>query len=220
MSERNHALVLTFALLAAVPAASVQGADDPVIEQVKQVQKDWETIKFTVPEGDRQTRLMETLGARADALAASNPDRVEALIWDGIVTSERASMVGSFSALPLANRARDILEKAYGMNPTALDAGAPTSLGVLYYRVPGFPIAFGDKTRARKLLEQAVTTAPKGLDAWYFYGDFLMAQGEYARAREAFAHALSLPANAERQLWDKNRRLVIQEKLDDIKDKR
>lgn len=211
-----HALLLAAVTIGA-PAA--RAADDPVATQVRQIQIKWETIKFTVPEGDKQTDQMNTLGVEADALAAKYPDRVEALIWDGILTSERASMVNPISALSLATRARDTLEKAYKMSPTALDSGAPTSLGVLYYRVPGFPVAFGDKKKARHLLEQATSDAPNGLDAWYFYGDFLLAQGEYAKAREAFSHALAIPAHPDRPLWDQNRRLVIHEKLDQIQAK-
>lgn len=192
------------------------GADDSLAGEVRQIQTRWETIKFAVPEGAGQTEQMNALGAEADAMAAKYPDRVEALIWDGILTSERASMVNPISALSLATRARDVLEKAYRMNPNALDAGAPTSLGVLYYRVPGFPVAFGDKAKARKLLQQAVAAAPDGLDAWYFYGDFLMTQGEYAPAREAFNHALAIPGHPDRPLWDENRRLVIHEKLEQM----
>lgn len=213
-----HALLLACAICGPAAGASATGSpDDPVTAQVKQIQLKWETIKFTVPEGDKQTEQMAALGTEADALATKYPDHVEALIWDGVITSERASMVNPVSALSLASRARDTLEKAYKMNATALDAGAPTSLGVLYYRVPGFPIAFGDKTKARHLLEQATASAPEGLDAWYFYGDFLLTQGEYAKAREAFNHALSIPPHADRPLWDKNRRLVIHEKLDQVK---
>lgn len=220
---RASSRALLRALLAAAAAAfcapAALAVDDPVAGQVKQIQIKWETIKFTVPEGDKQTEQMNALGTEADALATKYPDRVEALIWDGVITSERASMVNPISALSLATRARDTLEKASKMNPAALDAGAPTSLGVLYYRVPGFPVAFGDKTKARHLLEQATAAAPNGLDAWYFYGDFLLTQGEYAKAREAFNHALAIPAHADRPLWDENRRLVIREKLDQIKAK-
>lgn len=210
---------LLAAALSISAAAVARAGDDPVVTQVKQIQTRWETIKFTVPEGDKQTEQMNALGADADSLATKYPDRVEVLIWDGIVTSERASLVNPISALSLASRARDTLEKAYKMNPTVLDAGAPTSLGVLYYRVPGFPVAFGDKAKARKLLEQATEAAPNGLDAWYFYGDFLLAQGEYSKAREAFTHALAIPVRTDRALWDENRRLVITEKLDQIKAK-
>jgi tetratricopeptide (TPR) repeat protein len=192
-----------------VPAAAADAAD----AEVHRLQTTWEAIKFGVPEGDEQTRQMNALGEDADAVAAKFPDRVEVLIWDGIITSERASMASAFSALGLAKRARDILEQAYKMAPAKLDAGAPTSLGVLYYRVPGFPIGFGDKDRARQLLEQAVKLAPTGLDAWYFYGDFLYEQKEYAKSAEVFRHALSLPTHPDRPAWDKNRRLVIEEKL-------
>jgi Tfp pilus assembly protein PilF len=159
---------------------------------------------------------MNALGENADAVATKFPDRPEVLIWDGIITSERASMASAFSALGLAKRARDILEQAYKMAPAKLDAGAPTSLGVLYYRVPGFPIGFGDKEKARQLLEQAIKLAPTGLDAWYFYGDFLYEQKEYAKSAEAFRHALSFPPHPDRPAWDKNRRLVIQERLESI----
>ena len=159
---------------------------------------------------------MNALGDDADAVAAKYPDRPEVLIWDGIITSERASMAGPFSALGLAKRARDILQKAYEMAPAKLDAGATTSLGVLYYRVPGFPIAFGDKAKARQLLDQATKLAPTGLDAWYFYGDFLFEQKEYSKAADAFHHALSIPPHPDRPVWDKNRRLVIDERLASI----
>ncbi len=191
-------------------------AADAADAEVHRLQTTWEAIKFGVPEGDEQTKQMNALGEDADAVAARFPDRPEVLIWDGIITSERASMASAFSALGLAKRARDILEQAYKMAPAKLDAGAPTSLGVLYYRVPGFPIGFGDREKARQLLEQATKLAPTGLDAWYFYGDFLYEQKEYAKSAEVFHHALGFPAHPDRPAWDKNRRLVIQERLESI----
>jgi tetratricopeptide (TPR) repeat protein len=188
-------------------------AADAASAEVHRLQTTWEAIKFGVPEGDEQTKQMNALGDDADAVAARFPDSPEVLIWDGIITSERASMASMFSALGLAKRARDILEQAYNMAPAKLDAGAPTSLAVLYYRVPGFPVGFGDKAKARQLLEQAVKLAPTGLDAWYFYGDFLFEQKEYSKAAEVFRHALGLPQHPDRPAWDKNRRLVIEERL-------
>jgi tetratricopeptide (TPR) repeat protein len=195
-----------------LPARAAGAAD----AEVHRLQSTWEEIKFGVPEGDAQTAKMNALGEDADAVAARFPDSPEVLIWDGIITSERASMASAFSALGLAKRARDILEQAYQMAPAKLDAGAPTSLGVLYYRVPGFPVGFGDKAKGRRLLEEAVKLAPTGLDAWYFYGDFLYEQKEYAKAAETFRHALSLPPHPDRPLWDKSRRLVIEERLASI----
>jgi tetratricopeptide (TPR) repeat protein len=213
MISTSRRTVLSSILLVAgfgmLPAHAADAAD----AEVHRLQSTWEAIKFGVPEGDEQTRQMNALGEDADAVAAKFPDRPEVLIWDGIITSERASMASAFSALGLARRARDLLEQAYKMAPAQLDAGATASLGVLYYRVPGFPIGFGDKVKARQLLEQAVKLAPTGLDAWYFYGDFLYEQKEYSKAADVFRHALSLPQHRDRPLWDKNRRLVIEERL-------
>lgn len=188
-------------------------AADALSPEVRRLQTTWETIKFGVPEGDDQTNQMNALGQDADAVAAKFPEMPEALIWDGIITSERASMASSFSALGLAKRARDLLERAYTIDPARLDAGATTSLGVLYYRVPGFPIGFGDKAKARQLLEEAVRRAPNGLDAWYFYGDFLYSQNERQKAAAVFQQALKIPQRPDRPLWEKNRRLMIEELL-------
>ena len=128
------------------------------------------------------------------------PGRVEPLIWEGIVTSEEAGMASTMSALGYAKAAKAVLEQAYAKDPAALDAGAPTSLGVLYSRVPGWPIGFGDNDKARELLAQAVSLAPNGMDANYFYADFLMAQHEYAAADKVLKHALSLPPQTDRPL--------------------
>src|SRR5882757_10674722 len=217
MTSISRRTVLSGILLATTgfPAHHAQAAD-ALDGEVHRLQSTWEGINFGVPEGDEQTRQMNALGDDADAVAARFPDRPETLIWDGIITSERASMASAFSALGLAKRARDLLEQAYKMAPAKLDAGATTSLGVLYYRVPGFPIGFGDKAKARQLLEQAVKLAPTGLDALYFYGDFLFEQKEYSKAADVFRHALSLPQHPDRPLWDKNRRLVIEERLANI----
>jgi tetratricopeptide (TPR) repeat protein len=217
MTSASRRTVLSSVLMAAagfrmLPAQAVDAAD----AEVHRLQSTWEAIKFSVPEGDEQTRQMNALGEDADTVASKFPDRPEVLIWDGIITSERASMASAFSALGLAKAARDLLERAYKIAPAKLDAGATASLGVLYYRVPGFPIGFGDKAKARQLLEQAVKLAPTGLDAWYFYADFLYEQKEYPKAADAFRHALSLPQHPDRPLWDKNRRLVIEERLTSI----
>ena len=223
MTLKSRIAVFSFVCAALLVASSYIlscQAADALSPEVRRLQTKWESIKFGVPEGDVQTNQINALGEDADAVAAHFPEMPEALIWDGIITSERASMASTFYALGFAKRARDILEQAYNLDPAKLDAGATTSLGVLYYRVPGFPIGFGDKAKARQLLEQAVKLAPNGLDAWYFYGDFLYTQNEFPKAVEVFQHALKIPQHPDRPLWDKNRRLVIEELLDKIEEKR
>jgi hypothetical protein len=77
-------------------------------------------------DGERKEK-MAPVGAKADELVKRYPGRVEALIWDGIVTSDRASLTWGLTALNLATRARDLLLEAEKLDPKAVDAGAPTS---------------------------------------------------------------------------------------------
>jgi tetratricopeptide (TPR) repeat protein len=171
----------------------------------------WEHIKFDENGSSDQFNHIDALAKYATSLVRKYPGRVEPLVWEGIVTSEEAGMASTLSAMGYAKSAKAVLEQAYAKNPAALDAGAPTSLGVLYARVPGWPIGFGDNDKARELLSQAVTLAPNGMDANYFYGDFLMSQHEYPAAFQVLKHALALPPQQNRPLWDKNRRAVIRE---------
>jgi tetratricopeptide (TPR) repeat protein len=173
----------------------------------------WEHIKFEENGAPNQFGDIDALAKFSASLVQKYPGRVEPLIWEGIVTSEEAGMANTLSAMGYAKSAKAVLEQAYAKNPAALDAGAPTSLGVLYARVPGWPIGFGDNDKARQLLAQAVSLAPNGMDANYFYADFLMSQHEYAAAYKVLKHALSLPPQQNRPLWDKNRRAVIRELL-------
>ncbi len=180
----------------------------------------WAHVKFEVKDTALQQKQIAALAERASALAQKYPGRAEPVIWKGVLLSEGASMASEdhsmLTARSLAYEARDTLLEAEKMDPAALEAGAPTSLGVLYYRVPSFPIAFGDTDLARKYLEEAVRNAPNGMDANYFYGDFLYNQHDNAGAQRVWQHALSIPPNKERPVWDKARREVIQENLEKI----
>jgi tetratricopeptide (TPR) repeat protein len=192
-------------------------SDNPVLDaQILKIANGWASAKYEIKDQANQDKAMEALNHEAAALMARYPGRAEPMIWDGVLLSERASNASPFSALGLAKRALAVLQKAESVDPKALDAGAPTSLGVLYYRVPGFPIGFGDKAKARHYLEQAVKNAPEGLDAWYFYGDFLNEQGEYPQAAQALQHMLALPKHPDRPVWDKYRRIVAEQLLEKI----
>ncbi len=187
-----------------VSAAPISRASDnkAMDADILVVAEEWAKIKYLSKDDAERKEKMEILGAKADALVTKYPGRPETLIWDGIVTSERASLTWGLAALDHASRARDLLLEAYKMDAKALDAGAPTSLGVLYYRVPGFPLGWGDTGKARQFLEEAVKNAPNGRDAHYFYADFLFEQGEYGKAEQVLKAALAFTRHPERPVWD------------------
>ena len=110
---------------------------------IHSVELQWEHIKFDEDGSPNQFAHIDALANFTASLVQKYPGRVEPLIWEGIITSEEAGMANTLSAMGYAKKAKAVLEAAYQKDPAALDAGAPTSLGVLYYRVPGFPFGFG-----------------------------------------------------------------------------
>ena len=217
-------LVAVCAFLSLPISTNIWAAENPALNaDILRLSLDWEHTKFEVTDKDLQEKQMAVLAERAATIAQQYQNQPEAAIWLGIIISEQASMASEngspFKALSFAKRARDILEKEEKIDPVVLDAGAPTSLGVLYYRVPRFPIGFGDKTRARQLLQEAVKNAPNGLDANYFYGDFLYEQDEYPEAERVLKRTLTLPPHPDRPIWDKSRRLVTQDLLTKMQNK-
>ena len=122
-------------------------------------------------------------------------------------------MQGGFGALVLVKHAKALLEQAEKIKPDALNGSAYTSLGSLYYQVPGWPLGFGDDGKARAYLEQARALNPKGIDPNYFYGDYLLEQGEYDKAIKVLELALLAPARPDRPVADAGRREEVKQAI-------
>ena len=211
---------ITTLLLVAL-SVCVQASENPSLKsELLRLAHDWEHVKLQVSDRDDQERQMASLAQRAGQIAKQYENIPDPIVWVGIITSEQASLASEngspIKALQFAKRARDILEKVEKTNPETMDAGAPTTLGVLYDRVPGFPIGFGDTARARYYLQEAIRSAPNGLDANFFYGDFLFKLGERSEAAKILERALTLPELSNRPLWDRSLRAAIRQTLSEI----
>ncbi|MDB5359071.1 MAG: hypothetical protein JWO51_368 [Rhodospirillales bacterium] len=180
---------------------------------VRRLDDKWAHIVYQVADKGEQLREIEALAKEAATVVARYPGRAEPLLWQGIVTSEEAGLASVFDQLGLAGEARTMFERAQMIDPYALNGSVLMSLGVIYYHVPGFPIGFGNDRKARGFLEAALAMDPNGLDANYFYGDFLIEQGEYAKARTVLEHALEARPNPRRPIWDAGRRLDVRDLL-------
>jgi len=178
-------------------------------EEVKAINDGWAHISYEVRGSSTQTKALDKLAAQAAQVVRRYPNQAEPLLWQGIVRSEQANRANMFHKLGLAKEARNILARAYALDPHAAKGGAAMSLGVLYYKVPGSPIGFGDKARAGKLLREALALDPNGLDANYFMGDYMLDAGNNAAARTYFQKALRAPHDADRPAWDAGRRREV-----------
>ena len=188
----------------------------PVDDAVQELQQSWETARYQAPAKEREQRF-EALAAKAKAVSAAHQDRAEPLIWEGIILSSWAGEKGGLGALPLVKQAKGLYESALRIDPKALEGSAYNSLGVLYYKVPGWPIGFGDKAKANELLRQALTINPNGIDPNFFYAEYLV---ETKRPEEAMAYlerALKAPDRPGRPLADTGRREEVKQLMEKAK---
>jgi tetratricopeptide (TPR) repeat protein len=188
-----------------------------MMEEISSIQKQWALTKYRTDDSLKSDEY-EKLMAQADALIQRYPDKAEPLIWSAIVYSSYAGAVGGIKsvtkALPAVKNSRDLLLKAEQIDINALGGSVMTSLGALYYQVPGWPLGFGDKKKAREYLEKAVKISQNGLDANYFYGDFLVDRKEYTKAVAVLERALAAPTLDQRPVADRGRRDEIEALLE------
>jgi tetratricopeptide (TPR) repeat protein len=215
--QRRRWIGATAALLAAgsfglsLPARAA-GVDDAVQE----LQQGWENIRYQAPAAEREKRF-EALAVRANALSKAHAGQAETLIWEGIIVSSWAGEKGGLGALPLVKQAKALYEQAIQINGQALDGSAYNSLGVLYHKVPGWPIGFGDKKKAAELLQKALTINPQGIDPNFFYGEYLLDNGQPADAIPHLQKALAAPERPGRALADQGRREEVRALLQKAK---
>jgi tetratricopeptide (TPR) repeat protein len=188
----NRKLTFTAAAVAVLTSASAF-ADD-FGDGLAAVQQEWAVANYEVKESKARDAAFAKLVEHAADFRAHYPQRAEALAWEGIVLSTYAGEVGAMSAMKYAK---------------ALAGGIYASLGALYSKVPGGFMGFGDDKLAAQYFEKALALDPDNIDNNYFYGEFLLDQGDYDRARAVLEHALAAPAAADRPVFEAGRRQEI-----------
>jgi tetratricopeptide (TPR) repeat protein len=185
-------------------------------EEVQTLQAEWAQAMYQDEGKNRETHLGK-LAEQSRAVVANNPKDADALIWEGIVLASYAGKVGGLGALSLVKEAKAAFEASIALNPKALDGSAYTSLGSLYYQVPGWPLGFGDDEKAEEYLKKGLAINPNGIDPNYFYADFLYREGRIQEAELALNKALQAPSRPGRESADAGRRKEIRDLLAKIK---
>lgn len=175
---------------------------------IQKLQTRWAEIKYQTPEAE-QEKAFVTLVAEAEQLRTANTT-APYLIWEAIIRSTYASAKGGLGALDQVKQSKKLLEQAIKMDAAAMNGSAYTSLGSLYYQVPGWPVGFGDEKKAKEMLLKGLSYNPDGIDSNYFYGDYLLEQKQYQQAVVAFEKALNAAPRPGRESADAGRKGEIE----------
>jgi tetratricopeptide (TPR) repeat protein len=203
--------ILTTAVVAAL--ASAPSFADEFGDGLATIQQEWAVANYQTTAKTARNEAFAALIDHATAFSAQNPGRAEAHAWEGIVLSTYAGEVSAMSAMKYAKAALAALQSAEKLDPSALAGGIYASLGALYSKVPGGFIGFGDDEVAAQYFVKALAVDPDNIDNNYFYGEFLLDQGEYAHARAVLEHALAAPEVTDRPVFDAGRRAEIRSLL-------
>lgn len=183
--------------------------------QLQNLQDRWAEINYQLPKEQRENAFA-SLSKQAQQAVAAEPNAAELQIWNGIILSTYAGAKGGLGALGLVKEAKASLEQGLALDPKALSGSAYTSLGSLYYQVPGWPVGFGDDEKAEVMLKQALAINPDGIDPNYFYGDYLARAKRFEEAKAALEKALQAPPRPNRQSADVGRKQEIQVLLNKV----
>jgi len=172
------------------------------------IQNQWVEANYAKDKKVKKNTFL-ALQKKSTELTTAFPEQAEAWIWHGIVQSSFAGFKGGLGALSLVDDAKYALEKALSIDEKALQGSAHTSLGILYLKVPGWPVSFGDEDESEKHLKTALKMNPTGIDVNYFLAELYLEQKEYTKAKEHLMAASSAPARPNRQDADEFRQLEV-----------
>jgi len=196
-------------------ASPAMAADNNAVLSLMQ---EWAKVNYQTPKNE-QEKPFSALAKKAHELNQANPENVELMIWEAIITSTYAGAKGGLGALSLMEEARDLLLAAEKIDANALDGAIYTTLGSFYYMVPGWPIGFGDDDKALEYLKKGLEIAPDNMDANYFMGDFFLEDKKYKSAAQYFQKVLDLNDVSNRPIYSEGRKAEATKKLEKIKKK-
>lgn len=163
---------------------------DAMKNSVSKIEANWVSTSETVPTPERKNLFLQLIEEISHVIIAF-PRQAEPLILKSAILLTMAENASSFIALGLVKQAKELLMQAININPDAHEGSALVTMGILYYKVPGWPIAFGDYHQAESYLLKALEINPNDVTGNYFYAEFLLEQGKNNQAISYLNKAVS-----------------------------
>ncbi len=201
-------VAITIGLMSSLPVSAA--------ESLASIQKQWAVCQYQSEDNNHQVECLEKLIENNQIALREAPNSNELKVWLAINKASLAGADGGLGALSLVKEAKVLLEQVIDKAPETLDGSAYTSLGSLYYQVPGWPIGFGDDDKAEVMLKKALEINPDGIDSNYFYGAFLAQDGRKKEAVKYLTKAQNASARNDRPLADQGRQDEIKQLLREL----
>jgi len=174
---------------------------DPATAISHALDDEWAEIFYRLPP-HAQVDKFKDLMKRIREFKTQYPQRAEPLILEAVTLCTLAAADWGLDSLSRINEARGLLEKSIALDLKAMDGTALITLGNLYFRLPGWPISFGDDEQGLQYLEMALQLFPDGLDSNFFLGDYWLGEEEYDKAIPYLEKAEKAPIRPHHRLSD------------------
>ena len=204
-------LIVTAIIIATFNINAAQAADSAL-----ELAQRWDAIKYQTADKDARIAAYESMIIDVKKIAEANSNDPIPKVWGAIALATLGGEVGAMGgALDKVTQAKALLEAALQQSPSReLETSIHTTLGSLYYQVPGWPIGFGDDDEAVKHLNKALALSPDSLAANFWMGSYLWEETRQRQeAGQHFIKAMAAPARAGRDIADQGRKAEAAELL-------
>jgi len=226
--KRYLTIIMAAGLLAGIATPATAAEEQPAAANAAQqnitlqLAQRWDQLKYKTPDKDARIAGFKKLAEDAKAMAAAHPQDPGPKVWAAISLATLGGEVGALGgALGMVKEAKALLEEALTLHPSKeLETSIHTTLGSLYYQVPGWPVGFGDEDKAVEHLNKALALSPDGLDANFWMASYLWDETHrYADAAKYFKKAIAAPARPGRDIADAGRKAEAEQLLAKVEKK-
>lgn len=169
-------------------------------DELQMLQQHWSSVRYQTS-GDERKKQLEKLVAEADSFAKKYPDKADSHLWAGVIRGSLAEAINGMGALSFVKEAKVNLEKSIEIDAKAEGSYALGVLGLMYAKVPSWPIAYGDNKKGKALLQQGVEASPDGMNINYLYASYLFEKDDYAKAKIYIQKAQQAAPPAPAEIW-------------------
>ena len=178
----------------------------------KQLVNDWAKTRYLTP-ADKRVVEFTTMLVLLNNESLKCLNTAEYQIIEAMIKGSMAKQQSRFKAIKQISQIKRHLDKAIKKKSSAMNGLGWTLLGLLYDKSPGWPLSIGDDEKAENAYLEGLKYNPDGIDANYYYGDFLRRKGRLEEARKFLQKASTAEPRDGYEIADHGRMKDVQRSL-------